>query len=147
MGGNFVGNQDILLPSDEPTNWSTESRQISKGCCGVAYYVIFSPTKPICSKIFKNMKRQHSNLLFQKIGEGESVLCEGIWNGNLQFCPKWLSEGLYRSKITCPIQWDAVNRLFSQKTCFLTTFLGISGQIFTLLSMFLDHCASIWIRY
>ena len=62
-------------------------------------------------------------------GEGESVLCEGIWNGNLQFCPKWLSKGLYRSKISCPIQWNAqndsqttVNRLFSRKTCFLTTF-------------------------
>ena len=37
-------------------------------------------------------------------GEGESVLCEGIWYGNLQFCPKWLSEGLKKSKISCSIQ-------------------------------------------
>ena len=25
-------------------------------------------------------------------GEKELVLCMGIWYGNLQFCPKWLSE-------------------------------------------------------
>ena len=49
------------------------------------------------------------NLRGSWIVKGESVLCEGIWNGNLQFCPKWLSEGLYRIKKSCPIRWNAQN--------------------------------------
>ena len=28
-------------------------------------------------------------------GETELELCRGIWYGNLQFCPKLLSEGVY----------------------------------------------------
>ena len=46
--------------------------------------------------------------------EGEFVLCVGIWNVNLQFCPKWLSEGFKKSKLSCSIQIDSqhtVNKL------------------------------------
>ena len=74
----------------------------------------------------------HSTYCANFKGEGESVLCEGIWNGNLQFCPKWLSEGLYRSKISCQIQWDAqndsqatVNRLFLRNRFFWLLFYEI----------------------
>ena len=31
-------------------------------------------------------------------GETELVLCRGIWYGNLQFWPEWLSKGLKNQK-------------------------------------------------
>ena len=64
-------------------------------------------------------------------GEGESVLCEGIWNGNLQFCPKWLSKGLYKLEIWCLIKWDAQNqnqvfwRVFNKFLMKFHTFIDI----------------------
>ena len=81
--------------------------------------------------------------LYQWIQQVKSVL-------NPPILPQRHSEGLYRSKISCPIQWDAQNdsqarpRLFSRKTCYLTTFLRISGQIFTLLSMLFVKKTYFW---
>ena len=46
--------------------------------------------------------------LFSK-GEGAFVLCEWIWNGNLQFLPKWLSESLKLKEISCWIIWNVQN--------------------------------------
>ena len=48
------------------------------------------------------------------------------------YCPKWLIEGLKKSKISCQIQTKI--KIYFQHT--VNTFLWISGEIFTLLSMF-----------
>ena len=51
--------------------------------------------------MFGTCQKVSSHLAWPK-GKGSFVLCEGIWN--LQVCPKWLSEGLKKSKISCLIK-------------------------------------------
>jgi hypothetical protein len=78
---------------------------------------------------------------------------------SLQCCPKWLSEGLKKSKKLCQIEWRApiescctVNTIVLAKKVIFKEFLTNSVWILLFYCFFLskdvfsDHCASIWDR-
>ena len=59
---------------------------------------------------FHLLNEKSSYLVKRVLSKGAFVLCTGIWYWNLQFWPKWLSEGVYRSEIWCQFQWWTLSK-------------------------------------
>ena len=84
--------------------------------------------------------------------QGAFVFCEKIWNGNLQFCPKWLSEGLKLKKnhagsngmlrMNPSTLWIGC---FHKKTVFWPVFEGIPSVFHTFIDVFLQKKVLFWL--
>ena len=120
-GGSFVGIHDILLPSWEPTSWSTESKQIMRGWDSVAwgrrYMYIFISLFHF--KDFKNAKLYLVEKFFHVSCQGYEVIRNVLeWKHKCvrQLLTNWCEERSQWTWVRCGSEVSVVPT--NVKICF-----------------------------